>query len=52
LRPAQLPWDLEYRLSPLGAGYQRVMVGRDVLLIEVAMRRIVDVMHNADAMLM
>lgn len=52
LRTAQLPPDLEFKLSPLGAGYQRVIVGRDVLLIDVAMGRIVDVMQNADAFVM
>jgi len=50
-RVEQLPAKLEYKLSRLNAGYQRVLVDGDVMLIEPATRRIVDVMHNAAAFL-
>ena len=42
-----LPADLERMLSALPAGYQRVLSGRDVLLVRVATREIIDVMRDA-----
>ncbi len=51
LRTELLPSGLESKLSTLNAGYQRVFVDGDVLLIEAPTRRIVDVMQNADAMI-
>jgi hypothetical protein len=48
-RMEPLPAELEYRLSQLKAGYRRVLMDCDVLLIEPATRRIVDVMRNAAA---
>jgi len=44
-----LPPQLECKLSTLDAGYQRLLAGGDVLCIEIASLRIVDVMHNACA---
>lgn len=51
LRAESLPRDLEYKLSPLNDGYQRVLVECDVLLIEAATHSIVDVMQDADAVM-
>jgi hypothetical protein len=39
-----LPSDLEHRLPPVRAGYERVQVGLEVLLIEIATGIIVDVL--------
>ena len=44
-----LPRELEEKLSPLDAGFQRLLVGCDVLCVDVTNCRIVDVMHNAGA---
>src|SRR5437868_5118343 len=44
-----LPAALECKLSALSAGFERLMLGRDVLLVSRATREIVDVMTNADA---
>ena len=44
-----LPAALEAKLSALPADFERLMIGRDVLLIATATRKIVDVMTNADA---
>lgn len=41
----QLPWELERRLSAPFPGHERIVVGNDVLLVETATRKIVDVMH-------
>ncbi len=41
-----LPVELERKLSALPAGYARVLVGRNVLLIEPASRRVVDILHQ------
>jgi hypothetical protein len=46
LRTKLLPCALELKLSALAAGYQRVLVDGDVLLIETATRRFVDAMRN------
>ena len=40
-----LPAELQRKLSALGPEYQRVMVNCDVMLIEAATRRVVDVMQ-------
>ena len=45
----QLPRELERRLSVPFPGYERVLVGSDVLLVETATREIVDVMRNTRA---
>lgn len=47
LRTVALPRPLESQLSPLDAGYERLLVGGDVLCVESETLRIVDVMHNA-----
>jgi len=44
-----LPRELEEKLSPLDAGFERLLVGCDVLCVEVTKCRIVDIMHNAGA---
>lgn len=49
LQTKRLPCKLELKLSALTAGYQRVLVDGDVLLIETGTRRFVDAMHNASA---
>jgi hypothetical protein len=49
LRTDALPRELECELSPLEPGYERLLVGGDVLCIEHESSRIVDVMHNAGA---
>jgi hypothetical protein len=49
LRTEPLPAELEGKLSVLDARYTRVVVNCDVLLIEAATRRVVDVMQNANA---
>ncbi len=45
--PQALPAALEAKLSMLPSGFERVMVGRDVLLVTAAEREIADVMCNA-----
>ena len=45
----QLPVELERKLSALPAGYARVLVDNDVLLVDTARRTIVDAMQNAYA---
>ena len=42
----QLPWELERRLSVQFPGYERIWVGGDVLLVEIATREIVDAMRD------
>jgi len=42
----QLPVDLEQRLSPLPAGYLRLQVGRDIVLMNQRTRVTVDVIKN------
>jgi hypothetical protein len=49
LRLETLPAELERKLSAIGPYYKRVRINCDVLLIEDATRRVVDVMHNVDA---
>ena len=44
-----LPRELENKLSPLETGFERLLVGCDVLCVDVTNCRIVDVMHNAGA---
>jgi len=44
-----LPRELERKLSALPVGYKRVLVDDDVLLVNSAMRAIVDMMRNACA---
>ncbi len=41
-----LPPELARRLPPLPHGYDRVIVGGDVVLIEVSTRTVVDVLHG------
>ena len=41
-----LPGVLEGRLSALPPGYERMLAGRDALLIETGSRRVVDVMRD------
>ena len=41
-----LPWELEVRLPTLLDGWGRVILGRDVLLIELATSKIVDLLRN------
>jgi hypothetical protein len=43
-----LPANLEEKLSALQPGYKRLTVGSDVLLIETASRKILEIMHNAN----
>lgn len=43
---ASLPPELEARLSALPAGYRRVLVGSDALLVEPVSRAIVDVLKD------
>jgi hypothetical protein len=49
LRTDALPRELASELSALDPGYERLLVGCDVLCIELANSRIVDIMHNAGA---
>lgn len=49
LRTDALPRELASELSALSPGFERLLVGCDVLCIELATSRIVDVMHNAGA---
>lgn len=44
-----LPYELERKLSQLPEGYERVLVGRDVLLIESDSRTVVDILHQTGA---
>ena len=44
-----LPRELENKLSQLETGFERLLVGCDVLCVDVTNSRIVDVMHNAGA---
>lgn len=41
-----LPGDLERRLTPLPAGYIRVVIGNDVAIMEVAAQRVVDLLED------
>ncbi len=41
-----LPPDLAQRLPPLPQGYDRVIVGQDVVLVEVSTQTVVDVLHG------
>ncbi len=43
----RLPADLEQLLSELPEGYQRLMMGRDLVLMESETRTVVDVMRHA-----
>lgn len=47
LRAAQLPRELERTLSLLDPGYERVLVGADILCIDTATARISDVMRGS-----
>jgi len=49
LQVRHLPPGLEYKLSTLKIGYERVLVGNDVLLIETPKRIVVDEMQNSGA---
>jgi hypothetical protein len=49
LRTDALPRELASELSALDPGYERLLVGCDVLCIELVNSRIVDIMHNAGA---
>lgn len=44
-----LPRELECKLSLLPEGYERVLVGRDVILVEPETRAVVDVLHQSRA---
>lgn len=46
LQKRLLPGELERRLSALPAGYERVIVGNDVLLIETATRIVLDILRD------
>lgn len=46
LQKRLLPGELEGRLSRLPPGYERVIVGADVLLVEIATRVIVDILAD------
>lgn len=50
MRTDALPRELASELSALNPGYERLLVGCDVLCIELANSRIVDVVHNAGAL--
>ncbi|MEO8440883.1 MAG: hypothetical protein ABI547_00195 [Betaproteobacteria bacterium] len=50
LRTDALPRELASELSALDPAYERLLVSYDVLCIELANSRIVDVMHNAGAL--
>jgi hypothetical protein len=43
----RLPQELERKLSPLSPGFRRALDGADIVLIEVATNRVVDVMKDA-----
>lgn len=47
LSTGYLPAELDRKLSVLPVGFERVLVGNDVLLVEIATRRIVDIMWGA-----
>jgi hypothetical protein len=49
LRTDALPRELAGKLTPLDPGYERLLVGCDVLCVELVNSRIVDIMHNAGA---
>lgn len=42
-----LPRDLESRLTVLPSAYVRLVIGRDVVLIERDTRRVLDILHGA-----
>jgi len=46
VRSAGLPRELEQELTPLDAGYVRLMVGAEILCVEEATSKIMDVMRN------
>jgi len=46
LQKRALPGELDGRLSRLPPGYERVIVGADVLLVEIATRVIVDILTD------
>jgi hypothetical protein len=46
LEGQRLPSDLEGRLTPLPAGYVRLRIGTDVVLVEVGTRLILDLVSN------
>lgn len=46
LEKRSLPGDLEHKLSPLPTGYGRVIVGRDVLIIQTSTQQILDILRD------
>ncbi len=46
LEKRRLPYDVEARLAPLPAGYERAIVGNDLVLIDASTRLILDVMKD------
>jgi len=46
LSGAQLPRELEQKLSPLPANYVRLRIGRDVILMHAGSRVLFDVIHG------
>ncbi len=46
LEKRSLPGNLERRLSALPSGYGRVVVGRDVLIIQTSTQQILDILHD------
>jgi hypothetical protein len=46
LEKRALPNDLERRLSRLPGGYSRVIVGRDVVLIQTSTQQILDILND------
>lgn len=47
LQSQGLPGDLEQRLTPLPAGYLRMVVGGDIVLSNTRTRVVVDILHDA-----
>ncbi len=47
LEKRNLPSDLERRLSPIPAGYARVIIGNDIALISIATQVVVDIIYDA-----
>ena len=43
-----LPHDLEVKLSPLPAGYARMIAGSDVMLVDIESQTVVDLVRDID----
>ena len=46
--PGALPQALEDKLTPLPAGYTRMIAGNDVILVEAASQSVIDVVSDVD----